>query len=93
MMSSKQGHLNIVGYRDSYFSESRLDRKSTSGYVSFVGGNLVSWRSKKKNVVSLWSAEAECHALHHGITELTWLNILLSELGFGSKQPIRHSSK
>jgi len=25
---------------------------STSGYCSFVGGNLVTWRSKKQNVVA-----------------------------------------
>ena len=28
------------------------DRRSTSGYFTFVGGNLVMWRSKKENVVS-----------------------------------------
>ena len=27
------------------------DRRSTSGYFTFVGGNLVTWRSKKQNVV------------------------------------------
>ncbi|KAM1175476.1 hypothetical protein ACFX19_028475 [Malus domestica] len=26
------------------------DRHSTSGYFTFVGGNLVTWRSKKQNV-------------------------------------------
>ena len=39
-----------------------LDRKSTSGYVSFVGGNLVTWRSKKQSVVSLSNGKAEYHA-------------------------------
>lgn len=32
------------------------------------------------------SAKAKYRALHHGIMELTRMNILLSELGFGSKQ-------
>ena len=48
----------------------------------------MSWRSKKQNVVSLSSAEAEYRALHHATTELSWLNILLSELGFGPEQPM-----
>ena len=65
---SKLGHLDIIGYTDSDFAGSKLDRKSTSGYVSFVGGNLVTWRSKKQNVVSLSSAEAEYHALCHATT-------------------------
>jgi hypothetical protein len=80
--------LDIVGYTDSDFAGSKLERKSTSGYLSFVGGNLVTWRSKKQKVVSLSSAEAEYRALHHATTELTWLNILLTELGFGSEKPM-----
>ncbi|XP_075473306.1 uncharacterized protein LOC142504306 [Primulina tabacum] len=35
------------------------DRKSTSGYFTFVGENLVTWRSKKQKVVALSSPEAE----------------------------------
>ena len=45
-------------------------------------------RSKKQNVVSLSSAKVEYHALHHETTKLTWLRILLSELGFYPKKPI-----
>jgi transposase InsO family protein len=88
ILFSRHGHLDIVGYTDSDFAGSKLDRKSTSGYLSFVGGNLVTWRSKKQKVVSLSSAEAEYRALHHATTELTWLNILLTELGFGSEKPM-----
>nr|GEZ02754.1 putative reverse transcriptase, RNA-dependent DNA polymerase [Tanacetum cinerariifolium]GEZ06923.1 putative reverse transcriptase, RNA-dependent DNA polymerase [Tanacetum cinerariifolium] len=35
------------------------DQRSTSGYYTLVGGNLVTWRSKKQKVVALSSAEAE----------------------------------
>nr|GFA24329.1 putative reverse transcriptase, RNA-dependent DNA polymerase [Tanacetum cinerariifolium] len=49
------GHLNIQMYTD----RDKGNRQSTSGYFSLVGGNLVTWRSKKQKVVSLLSAEAE----------------------------------
>ena len=39
-------------------------------------------------MVSLSNAKAEYHALHHATIELTWLRILLSELGFGPKKPM-----
>ena len=39
------------------------DRRSTSGYCSFVLGNLVTWRSKKQSVVARSSAEAEFRAM------------------------------
>ena len=48
----------------------------------------MTWRSKKQNVVSLFSAKVEYRALHHAITKLTWLRILLSKLGFGLKKPM-----
>ena len=88
ILFSKHGHLDIEGYTDSDFAGSKLDRNSTSGYVSFVRGDLVTWRSKKKSVVSLSSAEAKYRALHHATTELTWLRILLSEIGFAPKKPM-----
>lgn len=37
-------------------------------------------------MVSLSSAETEYHAMHVAITELTWLKILLEELGLGPKK-------
>ena len=55
----------------------------TSGYCVLVGGNLVSWKSKKQNVVARSSAEAEYRAMAMATCELVWTKQLLKELKFG----------
>ena len=47
---------------------------------SFLGGNLVSWSSKRQPVVSRSSAEAEYRAVANGVAEASWLRQLLAEL-------------
>ena len=49
LMFSKNGDLEVVGYTDANWAGSVTDRHSTSGYCTFVEGNLVTWRSKKKS--------------------------------------------
>ena len=36
----KHEHVYIFGYSDSRYAGDRGDRKSTTGYYTFVGGNL-----------------------------------------------------
>lgn len=62
--------------------------QSTSGYCVFVGGNLVSWRSKKQSVVSKSTAEAEYRAMSQGLSEMLWVRNLLSELKVLRKGPL-----
>jgi len=47
MVYKKHGHVHISGYSDSGYVGDRGDRKSTTGYCSFVEGNLATSRSKK----------------------------------------------
>jgi len=55
----KHEHVHIFGYSDSVYAGDRGDRKFTTGYCIFVGDNLVTWRSKKQDIVSRSSAETE----------------------------------
>uniref|UniRef100_A0A3Q7IDA0 Reverse transcriptase Ty1/copia-type domain-containing protein n=1 Tax=Solanum lycopersicum TaxID=4081 RepID=A0A3Q7IDA0_SOLLC len=52
MLYSNHEHFHIECFTDADWAISKIDRRSTIGYCVFVGGNLVSWRSKKQNTVS-----------------------------------------
>ncbi|XP_070044448.1 isoamylase 3, chloroplastic isoform X1 [Nicotiana tomentosiformis] len=83
LLLEDQGHVQIVGYTDADWAGSPLDRRSTSGYCVLVGGHLVSWKSKKQNVVARSSAEAEYRAMAMATSELVWVKQLFKELKFG----------
>ncbi|RVW35033.1 Retrovirus-related Pol polyprotein from transposon TNT 1-94 [Vitis vinifera] len=68
-------------FTDADWAGSLIDRRSTTGYCSYVWGNLVTWRSKKQFVVARSSAKAEFRTMAHGICEGMWLQKILKELG------------
>lgn len=50
---------------------------------------LVTWRSKKQNVVARSSAEAEYRAMAHTACEMMWVRSLLQEMSFIMSGPMR----
>ena len=76
-------------FSDADWAGSITDRRSTSGYCSYVWGNLVTWRSKKQTVVSRSSAEAEFRALALAICEGMWIQRLLRELNVTTEKPVQ----
>ena len=81
--------LTLEAYSDADYAGSIVDRRSTSGYCTFLGGNLVTWISKKQNVAARSSAEAEFKAMALGICELLWLKIILEDLKIQWEAPMR----
>ena len=81
ILYSNHGHNRIECFTDAYWAGSKEDRRSTTGYCVFVGGNLVSWKSKKQGVVSRSSAKSEYRAMTQSVCEIMWLHQLLMEVG------------
>jgi hypothetical protein len=88
LLYTQHGNLQVECYTDADWAGSLDDRRSTSGYCTFVGGNLVSWRSKKQTVVARSTAEAEFRSMAHGVCEVLWMQILLIELGLFKGTPL-----
>lgn len=89
LMFWKRDNLQIEVYTDADWAGSSTDRRSTSGYYTFIGGNLVTWRSKKQSVVARSSAEAEFRSLADGICEAIWIKRLFADLKIPMSLPIK----
>ena len=89
ILYSKHGHNKIECISEADWVGSKEDKRSTSGYCVFVGGNLVSWKSKKQNVVSRSSVESEYKAMAQSVCEIIWLYQLSMEVNIETPVPAK----
>ena len=69
--------LCIEAYSNAGYAGDKGDRKSTTGYCPYVGGNLVTCTK----VVSCLSAKAEYPAMAASAREMIWLQSFIQDLG------------
>ncbi|KAG7594381.1 Retrotransposon Copia-like N-terminal [Arabidopsis thaliana x Arabidopsis arenosa] len=72
--------LTLRAYADADWSNCPESSRSISGYCVFLGDSLISWKSKKQDVVSRSSDEAEYRSMANATCELIWINSLLEDL-------------
>ena len=89
MLYENRGHTQIVGYSDANWAGSPTNIHSTSGYCMSIGGNLISWKSKKQDVAAIPSVEVKYRAMALATCELVWLKHLLQELRYGKDERMK----
>jgi Reverse transcriptase (RNA-dependent DNA polymerase)/gag-polypeptide of LTR copia-type len=80
---------DMLVYSDSDWAGDKDDRKSISGYMIFLNGVLVCWRSKSQQSVALSSSEAELYACSEAAKEIPFIVQILIFLGIPVKLPVQ----
>lgn len=76
-------------YVDADWAGDCIDRKSTSGYVITLYGNVIDWKSRKQKCITKASTYAEYVALSEAISELKYIKELLKVFKISLSEPVR----
>ncbi|CAH9069607.1 unnamed protein product [Cuscuta europaea] len=79
----------IVAYSDADWAGCPDSSRSTTGYVVFLGSNLISWRSKKQPTLSKSSTEAGYRAIAYTVQDTLFIRSLLADMGITISAPVQ----
>jgi hypothetical protein len=72
--------IGLECYADASWGDDLNTRRSTTGYLTKLDGNIISWKSQRQPTVALSSTEAEYMSLSAAVQEIIWLKKMLSNL-------------
>ena len=87
-IGDKDDAWEIICYSDSDWAGDPESRRSVSGYIIYVQGVPVIWKSKSQNQVSLSSSESEWYALSEAVKDIIFLLDLCDNLGKEVSLPV-----
>ena len=82
------GSLSLLAYCDADWGACMFSRKSLTGYCIFLGGSLISWKTKKQKTTSKSSAESEYRSMSQTTSEVVWIAGVLEDLFVSVPKPI-----
>ena len=86
--SLKEFVWELVLWTDSDWGGDKEDRRSISGFMLFLNGVLISWRSRSQRQVALSSSEAEFYACSEAVKEIPFVVQILLFLGVPVELPV-----
>ena len=87
-LSEKQDIWYIEAFCNSNYSGDKDTQISVSGYIIYLMGSPVAWRSQSQKSVTLSSTEAEYISITEVITEIMFIKQVLEFLGLEIEYPI-----
>ena len=64
-----------------------MDHRSTTSLIVFLGNNPITWQPKKQPIVTRSSIEAKYRAMANCTADLTWVRMILKDLGIFLRSP------
>lgn len=79
----------LDSFVDADWAGDSIDRKSTSGYIVRLFGNVIFWKSKKQGSVTKSSTFAEYVALSEAVSEIKFMKDILEDFNEYMESPIK----
>ncbi|CAB1110220.1 unnamed protein product [Ectocarpus sp. CCAP 1310/34] len=78
----KKGQFRLSCFTDSSFGANPDNGRSTTGYLFFLGGGLISYGAKAQTLAAQNTVEAELQALSFSAREAVYISNFMTEIGF-----------